>query len=168
MSRDEQSDRLHHEANAARHLIEALHDDDEVLRHDMVEGETSFLEAIDAALAEIDECDVVMEGIAAKIAQFAERQDRAKRRIERLRGLIEQAMLTAGLPTVKRPTATLSVSEKKPAALIFDESLVPAQFWKARDPVLDKTAINAAVKGGETIPGVTLTNGGTTLTIRRK
>jgi len=167
MSRDDQADRLYREASAAAGLVASLASDDEVLLHDMVEGETSLLEAIEAALAEIDDCEVTVEGCRAKEAQFAERRNRAERRIEKVRGLVEQAMLVASLPKVKLATATLTVSNRPPAPFVDDESKVPSAYWKARDPVIDKALINAAVKSGETIPGVSMTNGRTSLTIRR-
>ena len=76
-------------------------------------------------------------------------------------------MLVASLPKVKLATATLTVSNRPPAPFVDDESKVPSAYWKARDPVIDKALMNAAVKSGETIPGVSMTNGTTSLTIRR-
>jgi len=169
MARDETADRLRRQAEAARGLVQELRaDDDDDLRHDMAEGETDLFEAIDAALAELDECDVTAEGCAAKIAQMEARKKRTEARRERVRTLIEQAMLIAGLPSVRRPTATLSVRDVKPKPLVSDEALIPAEFWKQPDPVLDKKAIADADKAGRDIPGVTKTNGGTSLQIRRQ
>lgn len=166
--RDLTADALRWEADAARDLIAELNSDDAALVHDMTEGETGLMEAIDAALDEIDGADVVIEGCKAKIAQLKERADAAERRQERVRTLLEQAMLVAGLDTVKRPCATLSVSRRAPKPIYTDESAIPTRFWKQPDPVLDRAAINAAVKDGEAVPGVSLSNGGTSLTIRRK
>lgn len=167
MTRDRTADALTREATAARDLIAALASDDETLNHDMVEGETSFLEAIDAALAEIDECDMTITGCKAKEAEIAERRKRAERRAERVRALIEQAIQVADLSTVKLPTATLTVRQVPPKYMIQDESKIPTRFWKQPDPVLDRKALGDAFKEGETIPGVGQTNGGTSLTIRR-
>lgn len=166
MAYDAQSDRLHREATAAKSLLAELASDDDILNHDMVEGET-FFEAIDMALAEIDDCEIIVAGCATKEAQISERREKAQRRKERLRTLIEQSMLIAELPTAKRPCATLTVSHIPPKAIIDDESVIPAEFWKQPDPVLDRTAINAAIKDGQTIPGVGMTNGTTSLRIRR-
>lgn len=154
-------------AEAAAHLVSALSDDDEALRHDMVEGETGLFEAIDAALAEIDECDVIAAGCSEKEAQFAARRAKATARIERLRGLIEQAMLVADLPSLKTEVATLTVKAVPPKPIYDDEAAIPAEFWRQSAPVLDKTKIVAAIKDGRSVPGVTMTNGSTSLQIRR-
>lgn len=155
------------EAEAARDLIAALRSDDEALNHDMVEGETSFLEAMARAIAEIDECDVLAVGIKAKVEQLTDRLRRVEGRVERLRGLCEQAMVISGVPTVKLDVATLSVKEVSPKPIITDEAAIPAEFWKQPDPVLDRTAINKAVKAGVNVPGVVLSNKTTSLQIRR-
>jgi hypothetical protein len=168
MKRDATADELRRQAEAARGLLDGLATDDDDLRHDMTEGETGLFEAIDAALSELDECDVTAEGCSAKIAQMEARKKRAEARRERVRALIEQAMLIADLPTVKRPTATLTVKDVRPKPIISDEALIPATFWRQPDPELDKKAINDAAKSGKKIPGVTMSNGGTSLQIRRQ
>lgn len=71
------------------------------------------------------------------------------------------------MKTMKLPTATLTVSTVAPRPVISDESAVPADYWRQPDPVLDKTRINVAVKAGDAIPGVTMSNGGHKLQIRR-
>lgn len=167
MTKDQTARNLERESAAAKDLLAELSSDDAELNHDMTEGETGLFEAIEAALAEIDDCDVTIEGCKAKEKQMADRRKRAEGRQERLRTLIEQAMLVADMPTVKLPCATFSVSHRPPAPFVADEALIPAKFWKQPDPVLDKKAINAASKDGEEIPGVSMTNGSTSLTIRR-
>ena len=167
MGYDRQAERLTNEARAAADLIREIASDDEALNHDMVEGETSFLEAIEKALEEIDECQIAIVGIKEREAQLADRRKRSENRQERLRSLIEQAMLVAEMPTVKLPCGTLTVSQVAPKPFVDDEAKIPSRFWRLPDPVLDKSAINKAVKDGETIPGVAMTNGTTKLTIRR-
>lgn len=152
---------------AASSLVAALASDDETLRHDMVEGETSLFEAIEAALSEIDECDVIAAGCKEKEAQFSERRRGREARAERLRGLIEQAMLVADLPSIKLTGATITVKSTPPKPIYEDESAIPSEFWRQADPVLDRKKINDAIRDGKTIPGVTMTNGSTSLQIRR-
>jgi hypothetical protein len=166
-TKDEVARDLVIEAQAARELVAALQSDDDQLNADMVEGETGLFEAIDAALSEIDDCDAVAMGCDEKCKQLQDRKAAALRRQERLRGLIEQAMLLASLEKIKRPCATITVAAVPPKPVITDEAAIPAQYWRQPDPVLDKTAINAASKDGATIPGVTMSNGGTSLRIRR-
>lgn len=164
---DPVSDALRRQAEAAKALIASLQDDDPDLVHDMAEGSTDIMEAIDMALAEMDECDAITAGCSAQIAVYQDRSSKFAARKQRIRALIEQAMLIADLPTAKRPTATVTVKRTPPKPIISDESLIPARFFKTPAPVLDKTAINAAVKDGEAIPGVTMDNGGISLQVRR-
>jgi hypothetical protein len=164
---DPTANRLRREADAARTLMHELADHDDDTRHDMAEGETSFFEAIDAALSEIDQCAEIMAGCKAQINMYEARHNKFGARADRLRGLIEQAMVVADIPSIRRPMATLTVRATKPAPIVSDEASIPARFWKPQPPKLDKTAINNAIKDGETVAGVTMTNGGTSLQIRR-
>lgn len=155
------------ETQAAASLVAALATDDDVLRTDMVEGETGLFEAVEAALSEIDECELIAAGCKEKEAQFAKRRRGREARAQKLRGLIEQAMLVADLPSLKLTGATLTVKGIPPKPIYEDESAIPSEFWRQADPVLDNKAIAAAIKDGRIIPGVTMTNGSTSLQIRR-
>lgn len=169
MTRDATADDLRRQADAARGLVASLradgHGDDEALLTDMVEGETGLLEAIAAAIAECDECDIMEAGIKNKQSELSARLKRATDRRERVRGLIEQAMLIADMRSIKLPTATLTVKDIAPKRIITDEAEIPAKFWKQPDPVIDRKALSDA--DGE-IAGTTFTNGTTSLQIRRK
>lgn len=157
---------LNKQSMAAASLVAELATDDAELLHDMVEGETGLLEAIDAAMDEMDHCDVIVEGCKAKVDQINKRKHRAERRRERLRALIEQAICMADLKTVTRPTATITVKDVPPKPFIDDESLIPTEFWKAQPPKLDRAALTKAAQERD-IPGVSKTNGGISLQIRR-
>lgn len=166
---DPLASKLARETTAAKGLIAELRGEgfeDDVL-HDMAEGQTSIMEAIDAALFEIDDCEAIVAGCRAQSDVLLSRASKFEARHARIRALIEQAMLIADLPTAKRPTATVTVKRTPPKTVISDESSVPAKFFRTPPPVLDKAAINAAVRGGESVPGVSLDNGGISLQIRR-
>ena len=167
MTQDATAYTLRREADAARGLLQSLGDLDEETRCDMVEGETSLHEAIDAALSEIDECEATEAGCKAVADTYQKRAAKAKDRAARVRTLIEQAMVIADVQTVKRPGATFTVKAIPPKAQITDEAAIPSAYWKPQPPLLDKTAINAAFKAGQPIPGVSADNGGTSLQIRR-
>lgn len=160
---------LRRESRAAAHLLESIgHEDDGDLRADMVEGETDLGEAIDAAIEAIEDCEVIIEGCAAREAALKDRREQAKRRLETIRGLIEQALLMAEVPTMRRPCATVTVKDVAPKVIVTDEAAIPSKYWKAQDPRLDLSAIKADEGAGVTIPGVSKTNGGHSLTVRRK
>jgi hypothetical protein len=157
---------LNREAIAAASLMADLRTDDAELAHDMIEGETDLLEAIAAAIDEIDQCEIIAAGCKAKEDEIAKRRHRATARADRVRALIEQAMVLAEMPTARLPTATLTVKAFPPRPVVTDESLIPSTFWEPQPPKLDRRALNEAAKAGA-VPGVEMTNGSVSLQIRR-
>ena len=94
-----------------------------------------------------------------------------EKRVERVRALIERAMVTLDLPTLRLPTATLSVAKRKPGLVVTDESAIPTRFYVQPDPPppkLDKRALLQALNDNEAIPGAALDNGSISLTVRRR
>jgi hypothetical protein len=176
-----------------RASIAALNEDDELLA-DTIEGETSLNEVVDRVLDRMRDAEVIVDGVDAAVAKLNERKRRAEEGIKRDRALLEQALTIAGLDSLPRPTATLTVRQGTPQLVITEESEIPAAYWKAGDPKLDKKALGEALKAraaalaaipaepGEArdqalaafaeafpdIPGATLSNGAPTLQIRVK
>ncbi|MDX0855927.1 hypothetical protein GOL78_15040 [Sinorhizobium medicae] len=167
---------LHRQTEAAKSLLSSLRDqgveDDAELVADAIEGETNLTEAIEAAIAEIDECDVLVTGLKAKEAEFETRRKAIEKRAERIRALIEQAMLATDQLSMKLPTATLSLTKRAAALIVIDEADIPAKYWVEQPrpaPKLDKKALTADLREARAaIPGATLDNGSFSLTVRRK
>jgi hypothetical protein len=166
---------LRRQTEAARDLIATLRDQgeagDDDLVSDTVEGETGLLEAITAALDEIDEAEVLILGGKAKIEQIGSRIASEERRIERLRAAIERAIITTDMPTpIKLPTATISIAKRKPGVVIDNEAAIPSRFFvqpPAPPPKIDKKALAEALAAGG-VEGAHLDNGSISLTVRRK
>lgn len=155
-------------ARIAAELVTALRElDDEDLTHDTVEGETDFMEAIDSALNALDDCAAIVEGCKAREKVLTDRRKRVQERSERIRSLVEKALATSGLRKVMRPTATVTLAKAAPQLIVTDEASVPESYWKYAAPTLDKAMLKAALTDGEDVPGVTLSNGGQNLMIRR-
>lgn len=179
------------EAAAVKALLEsiaAVDAEDDQLVLDMIEGETRFLDLIDALLLRRAESLGHVEGLDGAIATLEARKARFKARAESAKALIEQALTMAELPKLERPAATLTMSARAPSLIVTEESAVPARFWRSPDPVLDKKALTAALRERrkaieslpedpearaaalaaipEDIPGVELSNAAPTLTIR--
>lgn len=150
-----------------REQVVALAGDDPDFIRDAIEGETSINEII-AALAEADgEDDAILEGIAAYQKKLAERKSRIESRKDVRRALIGSAMELAELKKLETPAATISLKAVPPKAIITDESQIPSDYFETPPPKLNKTAVAAALKEGRDIPGATLSNGSTTIAIRR-
>lgn len=160
---------INRQAVAAAELIRALGEDaeDETLVHDAVEGETDFFEAVDRALAEIGECEIVAAGIADMQKRLSDRLTRTNNRAEKLRGLIDQAFQMAEIKSHKFATATITTKAIPRKLIITDESQIPTRFFKPQPPKLDRKELLDALKSGEAIPGADMSNGGTTIQIRR-
>lgn len=162
---------IEREAKAAaslRQSLAQLAEGDEDLMLDMIEGETSLVECIDALLARNAADRVLVEGTAKVKADLEERARRVERRIAFDRALIEQAMMTAEIMKIERPVATLSLSHRTPALRIDNEADIPAEFWSAGAPKLDRKALAAALKDGKPIPGAALSNAAPSLSVRVK
>lgn len=161
---------LMRQTEAAKKLIADLPADDEQLVADSIEGETNLLEAIAAALSEIDECEILIVGIDEKLKVLEARKKQQKDRADRIRALIERAMLETEQFSLRLPTGTITLRKSGPSLVITNEADIPASFWVEQErpaPKLDKKALAEAVKS-KSIPGASLDNGTFSLSIRRR
>lgn len=166
---------MRRQTEAARRLLTSLREtgdaEDANLVADMIEGETGLTEAIEAALAEIDEGEILITGLKAKEQDFETRRKMIEGRNDRIRALIEQAMIATDQATMRLTTATITLRRIQPGLAITNEADIPSRFWVEQErpaPKLDKKALAEAVKAKEDVPGATLDNGGYSLTVRRK
>ena len=163
--------RINREAEAAASLrasLAQLADGDEDLMLDMIEGETSLVECIDALLVRMASDRALVEGTARVVSDLEERARRVEKRISFDRTLIEQALATAEITKLERPVATLSLANRPAALRVESEADIPAEFWTTGAPKLDRKALSAALKEGRPIPGAVLSNAAPSLTIRTK
>ena len=188
---------LRRETEAARVLLagmrETIGEEDMALLADTIEGETDLLEAIDTALSEIDETEVLISGLKAKETQFTNRRRAMEDRVKRFRALIEQAMAITDLLKLRRPAATLTLRKLPPDVVVTAEADIPSEYFVPQPPPppkLDKAALKEALQRREQkitfaasledgraraealaalppIPGAVLNNGSFSLQIRR-
>lgn len=154
-------------ATILRQQIAALADGDEGFVRDVIEGETSLHEVMSALVADDAVDAALVDGMKTVAEGLTARRERIEKRIEVRRALIASGLEIAGLPKLETPIGTAAVRPVPPKVIVTDESLIPAAFWKRGDPKLDKKALGAALKEKRDIAGATLSNGGTTLEIRR-
>lgn len=150
---------------AAAELIAALRSDDDQLNHDMVEGETDFFEAVEAALDKVREYQTHIVGIDGTMKGLSDRKARMEKRVSSLRGLIDQAFQLAGVSSHTFACETVSIKRVPPKLVITDESQIPSKFFKPQPPKLDRKELLEAAKGGEVL-GAHMSNGGQTIQIR--
>lgn len=144
-------------------------DVDEQFKLSTLEGETQLNEIVSELLAGNEDDEGMVAQIKEQIASRKERIDRFERRMEARRNAIVSLMDCAAITKLPLPEATVSLRTLPPRPKVVDEEALPSAFTievTSRKP--DKEAIDAAIERGEQVPGVVMTNGGTSLSVRRK
>jgi hypothetical protein len=160
---------LEQHARAAQAIKAMLaSEQDEELTLDMIEGETDFLSLLDRIMDGVADDESMIEAIKIREAELKARKQRIEARISRARQIVEQGMLQADLTKIERPEYTLSIRKGTPQLNVYDESAIPADYFKLPPPVLDKPALKAALNDGYPVPGASLNNGQPSLSVRRK
>jgi hypothetical protein len=159
------------EIEAARVLREQIADlaqgDVDFIR-DTLEGETDLDGLVRRLIAGIGEDEAMAAGIDAYAKELDTRKDRLTKRAKLKRTLICSAMEIAGRPTMETDVGTVTLKAVAATATITEEADIPAEFFKPQPPKLDKAALTAALREGREVPGAALSNGGSTIQIRRK
>ena len=162
-------------AAAKAALLEAypdLADDEETLR-DTLEGINDLPDLLTAVMREVDEAEMLAAALKAREAELKGRRDRLAVKADKLKSAVMSAMRAAGERKMTLPEWTISVCAKRASVVITDEKAVPSAYWvETVERRIDKNAlkegIDVAAKKGRSIPGATLSNGGETLSVRRK
>ncbi len=164
---------LHLDAQSVRSQIERLKllfpelaEDAETFA-DILEGETELHEILTRLVHEERDIDSFIAAINIREEQLVERRQRFSRKKEALRTLMT-SLLEAGSQTkIMLPEATLSIATRPGRPIVHDEAILPDQFCRVkRSP--DLTAIKQEIDAGRAVPGVSMSNGSTSLTIRVK
>lgn len=142
-------------------------EEDGVLLADMLEGETDLHPMVTRLLGWIESDEGSVISLKSQIEDRNERKRRFEARIENKRDAIKALLEIAGLPKLELPEATISVRAIAPKPIVSDDAAVPDELCRVRRSP-DMALIKTAIETGEAVPGVTLDNGGTSLTIRRK
>lgn len=96
---------------------------------------------------------------------YTDRKARFENKAEGMKDVVKLIMDCAGESKYQGVSGTVSIRDVAPKPIVTDESKVPDEFKNA---VIDKAAINQAVKDGLQIEGVSMDNGGVSVTIRVK
>lgn len=139
--------------------------EDEELFKDTLEGNTRFNEVMDRLLTEMKDNETLAEATSARIGKLRERQTRLVHRAQFYRALMHRLMDRTGLKSLALPEAKISVCKSQEKVIVTDEAAIPDAYCKiTREP--NRTAIKNAIKSGTYIPGATLSNGGTSISVR--
>ena len=150
-------------------LIDAYPDlaADEILRADMIDGETDAVKIIETALAERLDAVAIAEAIKARETDLAARRERFERKAEAMRSLISSIMKAAKQSRMQLAEATISVTRPSVSVGIADVDELPQGFFRTVRQA-DKAAIRRAIENGETVPGAFLVTGSEGLRIQNR
>ena len=138
--------------------------EDEVLREDMIEGQTGTFEFLSSIVRKIGSTKALAGGTADYIGELQERKARLERREQALRSLIGKIMNTAELRKAELPEATISISAGRPKVVIVNEQEIPKNFLRIKTEP-DKIRIGTALAAHEHVPGCCLSNAESVLRI---
>lgn|SRR5487761_355294 len=141
--------------------------DDDTLR-DTLEGISSLPEALAAVIRAYMEDLTLAAALGMRISDMQERLARFEARAEKKRALVTQVMERAELRKLQEPDFTVSLRAVPPGLIVSDEASIPADYWKSQPPKLDKKGLLAGLNAGQAIPGASLGNGGTTISVRTR
>ena len=105
-----------------------------------------YCEKLDGMVAALDDT----------IKKLQARKKAFQNRKERLKEYTLVAMKQHGIQKIECPECTISIQENNPAVDDYEPKLIPAEYWKQPEPVLDKKALLDDLKAGVIVQGARL------------
>ena len=106
----------------------------------------------------IRELELEAESVKSVLTEMAKRVVQLENRAAKWRVILLETMDSISSTSIKDSRITVAVRTNPPSVQISDEAAIPADYTRSiparTEP--DKTALKAALKSGETIPGVFL------------
>ena len=141
--------------------------DDEALR-DTLEGVSDLPEIVATIVrSHLDDLSIAT-ALRSRLADMQERLSRIADRADKKRALVASVMERADLRKITDPEFTASLRPTSPPLIVTAESDIPTTYWKPQAPKLDRAALLAVLKAGQSVPGATLGNGGVTIAVRTR
>lgn len=147
--------------------VASLLPEDDPDREEMLTVEGDYSSLMEWALRKRNEHIAQEQAASSLVEIYQDRCGSFFKRAESMRDIVKIIMEAAGERKYQGIAGTVSIKAIPPKPVVVSEELVPEKFWKTQCS-LQKSLINEAVKNGETVPGVSMDNGGETLTIRSK
>lgn len=148
--------------------VRAIAGDDDQTVIDTVDGETDAIEALRWTVRLAMEAEAHAEACKAMISTYTDRRKVLEERAERYRMACAAFLQEVGEKSVRLPEATISWRDAGPR--LIGDIPAPSELpdWAVKFPrCRDEAAIKQGLRDGLTIPGLSLSNGGVALTVRR-
>lgn len=97
--------------------------------------------------------------IQAEIKRLEAMEQRITRRAEVLREHVKTSMKELGIQKIACPLFEMRIQDNPAKLEIFEEKLVPQEYWRTPEPEIDKAKLKAAIKAGTVVQGARLTKG---------
>ena len=129
--------------------------------------EQTFLDTLesiqDVAASKVENCSNWMQNLNSEITAFKKEENRLKKirmakenKLKWLKKYVQDFLEISGVTKFEIGIFTLSIKKNPPSLEIYDATLIPEQYLKPQDPVLDTQKIKELLQKGEEIPGATL------------
>ncbi len=142
-------------------------EEDDILRADMIEGETDLHSYLRTIERERHHAEALAVATREVIESARKRRHRFVRRDEALTRLMFNLLQHGNLRRVELPEATLSIANSPRSVVIIDEGLLPKSCIRIKTEP-DKIAIKQMLDAGNDVPGACFSNPEPHLTIRTK
>jgi hypothetical protein len=141
---------------------------DEETLADTVEGLTSLPEIVEAIIRSALADEALAAGLKSRIEAMQGRLQRLSDRASARRGMARDVMIDVGLKKITAPDFTASIRAGSSSLMVVDEAQIPADYWEAREPKLNRQALLADLKLQGEIAGVALSKPEPTLSVRTR
>lgn len=148
--------------------VRAIAGEDDQTVIDTVDGESDAIDALRHTVRLAIEADAHAEACKVLAATYSERAKVLIERGQRYRRAAASFLQEVGEKNIRLPEGTISWRAANPEILGTIPAPSALPDWAVKHPrCRDEAAIKAGLADGKTIPGVSLSNGGVSLTIRR-
>lgn len=154
---------------ALREELVALSPDmitDEALFIDTIDGETDALDVVRSIVRAAIDAEGFAEAVRHRQVELDARKARFEARALACRRAAHACMEALDISKLPAPDFTASIRAGRPSTVITDPDLLPADFIVTTTRP-DKSAIGAALKAGQDVPGAMLSNPQPTLAITK-
>lgn len=143
-----------------------LESDERTLR-DTLEGLTDLNQILAAVVRSTLEDETIVGMLKVRMSEMHDRLERYERRASIRRQAVRDAMSEAGIDRLIEADFTATMKHGPRSVLVTDESKIPDAFFRIKRE-LKKSDIGNALKNGETVDGVVLSNPTLVLMVRTR
>ncbi len=157
----------HHQYLRSR-LEEEFPDADEETLVDTLEGLSNLPDMLAEVCRSMLDDQAMVSALRGRVGDMQDRCGRIDARARKKRDLVCSVMERADVRKLTEPDLTVSLRPSRAPLVVTDEEIIPAGYWKAQAPKLDRQGLLAALSAGRDVPGALLGNAPMTISVRTK